>query len=128
MKIIRVEVDLARNLFQLHGVDRHGKVVWRRRLRRDRWLKVLQESVEPGCEIAMEACSGAHHWARELQVKGFKVKIIPPQFVKHYVKSNKNDAKDAEAISRGHESGEHGLCGGEESRATRHPGHSPHPR
>ena len=98
MKIIRVGVDLAKNVFQVHGVDRHGEAVWRRRLTRDKWLKALLDGVEPGCEIGIEAGSGAHHWARQLQAKGFKVKIIPPQFVKPYVKSNKNDANDAEAI------------------------------
>ena len=98
MKLIRVGVDLAKSVFQVHGVDRHGKAVWKRRLTRDKWLKALLDGVEPGCEIGIEACSGAHHWARQLQVKGFKVKIIPPQFVKPYVKSNKNDANDAEAI------------------------------
>ena len=97
-KLSRVGIDLAKNVFQLHGVDRHGKAVWRRRLTRDQWLKVLLEKVEPGCEIGMEACAGAHHWARELQAKGFTVKLIAPQFVKPYVKSNKNDANDAEAI------------------------------
>ena len=98
MKLSRVGVDLAKNVFQLHGVDRHGKVVWKRRLRRDQWLKALLNQVEPGCEIGMEACGGAHHWARELQSLGYTVKLIPPQFVKPYVKSNKNDANDAEAI------------------------------
>ena len=97
-KLSRVGIDLAKNVFQLHGVDRHGKAVWRRRLTRDKWLKVLLEKVEPGCEIGMEACAGAHHWARQLQAKGFTVKLIAPQFVKPYVKSNKNDANDAEAI------------------------------
>jgi transposase len=97
-KLSRVGIDLAKNVFQLHGVDRHGKAVWRRRLTRDKWLKVLLEKVEPGCEIGMEACAGAHHWARQLQAKGFMVKLIAPQFVKPYVKSNKNDANDAEAV------------------------------
>jgi len=97
-KLSRVGIDLAKNVFQLHGVDRHGKVVWRRRLTRDKWLKALLEKVEPSCEIGMEACAGAHHWARELQAEGFTVKLIAPQFVKPYVKSNKNDANDAEAI------------------------------
>ena len=97
-KLSRVGIDLAKNIFQLHGVDRHGKAVWRRRLTRDKWLKVLLGKVEPGCEIGMEACAGAHHWARELQAKGFTVKLIAPQFVKPYVKSNKNDANDAEAV------------------------------
>ena len=61
-------------------------------------LKVLLDKTEPGCVIGMEACAGAHHWARELQSRGYTVKLIPPQFVKPYVKSNKNDARDAEAI------------------------------
>jgi len=98
MKLSRVGVDLAKNVFQLHGVDRHEKVVWKRRLSRAKWLPVLLEQVEPGCEIGMEACAGAHHWARELESRGYIVKLIPPQFVKPYVKSNKNDANDAEAI------------------------------
>jgi len=98
MKLRRVGVDLAKNLFQVHGVDHNDKPVWRRRLSRKKWLKVLLETVEPGCEIGMEACSGAHHWARQLQAQGFSVKLIAPQFVKPYVKSNKNDANDAEAI------------------------------
>jgi transposase len=97
-KLSRVGIDLAKNIFQLHGVDRHGKAVWRRRLTRDKWLKVLLGKVEPGCEIGMEACAGAHHWARQLQAKGFTVRLIAPQFVKPYVKSNKNDANDAEAV------------------------------
>lgn len=98
MKLIRVGVDLAKNVFQVHGVDRSEKQTWRRRLRREELLKVLRERVELGCDIGMEACSGAHHWARELQKMGYSVKLIPPQFVKPYVKSNKNDANDAEAI------------------------------
>ena len=98
MKITRVGVDLAKSVFQCHGVDRTGKTVWKRRLSRSKWLKVLLATIGPGCEIGMEACSGAHHWARTLENKGFKVKLIAPQFVKPYVKSNKNDANDAEAI------------------------------
>jgi transposase len=98
MKIIRVGVDLAKNVFQVHGVERHEKPVWRRKLHRAEWLKVLRETIEPGCEIGMEACGGAHHWARILQSQGYRVKLIAPQFVKPYVKSNKNDTNDAEAI------------------------------
>ena len=90
MKIVRVGVDLAKNVFQVHGVDRREKPVWCRRLSREKWLKVLLKKVEPGCEIGMEACGGAHHWARQLQAQGFTVKMIAPQFVKPYVKSNKN--------------------------------------
>jgi transposase len=98
MKIIRVGVDLAKNVFQVHGVERNGKAVWRRKLTRENWVKVLLDTIEPGCEIGMESCGGAHHWARRLQAHGFKVRLIAPQFVKPYVKSNKNDANDAEAI------------------------------
>jgi len=98
MKIIRVGVDLAKNIFQVHGVDRNEKPVWQRKLKRDEWLKVLLDKIEPGCEIGMEACGGAHHWARKLEAQGYTVKLIAPQFVKPYVKSNKNDALDAEAI------------------------------
>ena len=98
MKLSRIGIDLAKNVLQLHGVDRHGKTVWQRRLKRDQWLKALLEKAEPGCVIGMEACAGAHHWARALQSRGYPVRLIPPQFVKPYVKSNKNDANDAEAI------------------------------
>ena len=98
MNISRIGIDLAKNVFQLHGVDRREKVVWKRRLKRDQWLKAVMVHAEPGCEMGMEACGGAHHWARELEARGFTVKLIAPQFVKPYVKSNKNDANDAEAI------------------------------
>lgn len=98
MKISRVGVDLAKNVFQLHGVDRHGKTLLKRRLSRNKWISALIKSAEPNCEIGIEACGGAHHWARLLMAKGFTVKVIPPQFVTPYVKSNKNDANDAEAI------------------------------
>ena len=98
MNISRIGIDLAKNVFQIHGVDRHGKAVWKRRLKRDQWLKAVFNQAEPGCEIGMEACAGAHHWARELESRGYIVKLMAPQFVKPYVKSNKNDANDAEAI------------------------------
>jgi transposase len=98
MKLIRMGVDLAKNVFQVHGVDRFEKPVWRKKLGRQEWLQAVVERIEPGCEIGMEACSGAHHWARQLQKLGYTVKLIAPQFVKPYVKSNKNDANDAEAI------------------------------
>ncbi|MDH3692475.1 MAG: IS110 family transposase [Gammaproteobacteria bacterium] len=98
MKLSRVGVDLAKNVYQLHGVDRSGKTMLKRRLKRHQWFKVLLDKTEPDCVIGMEACAGAHHWGRQLQARGYTVKLIPPQFVKPYVKSNKSDAKDAEAI------------------------------
>jgi len=98
MEIKRVGVDLAKSVFQLHGVDVHEKPVWRRSLRRGQWLEQLQRRVAPGGEIGMEACAGAHHWGRRLEALGYRVKLMAPQFVKPYVKSNKSDRNDAEAI------------------------------
>jgi len=98
MQITRVGVDLAKSVFQVHAVDRRGRCVWKRQLKRSCWLRVLTEKLEPGCEIGMEACGGAQHWARALEARGFVVKLMAPQFVKPYVKSLKNDARDAEAI------------------------------
>jgi transposase len=98
MKISRVGVDLAKSVFQLHGADAHGKAVWKRKLSREKWIAALCKAVPADCEVGMEACAGAHHWARVLTKYGYQVKLVPPQFVKPYVKSNKNDANDAEAI------------------------------
>ena len=80
------------------GVDRTEKPVWRRKLSRADWLKALLERIEPGCEIGMEACGGPHRWARQFQAHGDTVKLVGPQFVKPYVRSNQDDANDAEAI------------------------------
>ena len=96
MKITRIGLDLAKSVFQVHGVDRDGRVVLRRRLRRSEVLKFFAR-LEP-CLVGMEACGGAHHWGREIQKLGHQVRLISPQFVKPYVKSNKNDQNDAEAI------------------------------
>jgi len=98
MKLIRVGVDLAKSVFQVHGVDCSEKAAWRRKLSRAEWIKAVQQNVPLEAEIGMEACGSAHHWARELRALGYSVKLIAPQFVKPYVKSNKNDATDAEAI------------------------------
>jgi transposase len=70
MKLSRVGIDLAKNIYQLHGVDHFGKTMLRRRLKRHQWVKVLLDKTEPSCVIGMEACGGAHHWARELQAHG----------------------------------------------------------
>lgn len=98
MKITRVGVDLAKNVFQVHGVNRSGGRVWKRQLKRSNWLRILSETLDPGCEIGMEACGSSHHWARELRSRGFEVKLVSPQFVKPFVKSLKNDINDAEAV------------------------------
>ena len=96
MKVSTVGIDLAKSVFVLHGVNELGKTVFKKQLRRDKMAAFFVNL--PACLIGMEACGGAHHWARLLQAKGFVVKLIAPQFVKPYVKSNKNDANDAEAI------------------------------
>lgn len=96
MKITTVGLDLAKIVFQVHGANEHGKAELRRKLRRDQVAAFFAKL--PPCLIGMEACAGAHYWARKLQAMGHTVKLIAPQFVKPYVKSNKNDAADAEAI------------------------------
>ena len=82
----------------MHGVDRHGKTQWQVKYSRQKWLDGLSRKVPAGAEIGMEACASSHHWARELQKRGYHVRLIAAQFVKPYVKSNKNDRVDAEAI------------------------------
>lgn len=80
-ELMRIGVDLAKNLFQVHGVDRQERAAWCKRLPRDRWIQAVVQSAPRGCEIGIESCSGAHHWARQLQALGFRVKLIAPQFV-----------------------------------------------
>lgn len=96
MKITTVGIDLAKNVFAVHGVNEHGRAVLRKVLKRDQVAPFFANL--PTCLIGMEACSGAHYWARKLQAMGHTVRLIAPQFVKPYVKTNKNDAADAEAI------------------------------
>lgn len=96
MNITTLGIDLAKSVFQIHGVDERGKVQVRKRLRRGQVAHFFANL--PPCLIGMEACTGAHFWARKLTELGHTVKLIAPQFVKPYVKTNKNDAADAEAI------------------------------
>ena len=96
MQVTTMGIDLAKNVFQVHGVDASGKVVVRKALRRSQLLPFF-EDLAP-CLIGMEACSSAHHWARELNALGDTVKLMPPSYVKPYVKRGKNDVADAEAI------------------------------
>lgn len=98
MKIKRIGVDIAKSVFHVHGVDRYGQVQWQKKLKRSEWISAICDKTEPGTEVAMEACASSHHWARELQKRGYPVKLIAAQFVKPFVKSNKNDRNDAEAI------------------------------
>ena len=96
MNIKRIGIDLAKQVFQLHGVDQNEKIVLKKQLTRTKMLAYFQSL--PPCLIGMEACGSSHYWARELQKFGHTVKLMAPQFVKPYVKNNKNDANDAEAI------------------------------
>src|SRR6478752_1911112 len=89
-------IDIAKNVFQLHGVDSHGNVVLKKKLKRLELLPFVANM--PICKIAMEACSGAHQWGREFEKLGHTVKLLHAKFVKAFVKTNKNDASDAEAI------------------------------
>jgi transposase len=96
MKIATLGIDLAKRVFQIHGLDERGKIVLRKRLSRNKLLEFL--STLPPSLIGMESCGGAHYWARKIRDLGHDVKLISPQFVKPFVKSNKNDYNDAEAI------------------------------
>ena len=95
-EITTIGIDLAKNVFQFHGVDADGRVILRRQLKRGEVLKFCAQL--PACLIGMEACAGAHYWARELIALGHDVRLMPPSYVKPYVRRGKTDAADAEAI------------------------------
>ena len=96
MKVTTVGIDLAKNVFSVHGIDEHGKAVLKRTISRGKVMEMMA-GIGP-CLVGVEACSGAHHWARELDRLGHTVKIMAPRFVAPYRKSGKNDGNDAEAI------------------------------
>ena len=96
MTIETLGIDIAKNVFQLHGVNRNGRVALKRRVMRDRLLAVLAQ-IGP-CTVVIEACTGAFYWARKFEAVGHQVKIISPQYVKPFVRRQKNDGNDAEAI------------------------------
>jgi transposase len=95
-EITTVGLDFAKSVFQVHAVDAEGRVAIRRQVRRPQLVKFFAGL--PPCLIGMEACATAHYWARELTALGHEVKLMPPAYVKPYVKRQKNDAADAEAI------------------------------
>ena len=97
MKITTVGIDIAKSVFHVVAVNKMGAVVKKKQLKRNELLAFIAQ-LEP-CRIALEACGGAHHWAREFRTLGHEVKLIAPQYVKPYVKGNKNDYNDAEAIA-----------------------------
>jgi transposase len=94
--ITTIGLDIAKSVFQVHGVDAGGQVVIRRQLKRRQVVAFFQKL--PACLVGIEACASSHQWSRELQALGHTVRLMPPAYVKPYVKRQKNDASDAEAI------------------------------
>jgi len=95
-EVTTIGLDLAKNVFQMHGVDASGRAVVRRQLRRSQVLPFFEK--QAACLVGIEACATSHHWAREIAKCGHEVRLMPARYVKPYVKRNKNDAADAEAI------------------------------
>jgi transposase len=96
MEIEVLGIDLAKNVFQLHGIDRRGRAIYKRRVFREQLLAVVGDI--PSCTVVVEACTGAFYWARQFEALGHRVTIISPQYVKPFVRRQKNDGNDAEAI------------------------------
>ena len=94
--VTTIGLDIAKSVFQVHGIDAKGKVVIRQQLRRSRVLGFFKK-LSP-CVVGIEACASSHHWSRQLQALGHTVRLMPPAYVKPYVKRQKNDSADAEAI------------------------------
>src|SRR5881409_863607 len=94
--VTTIGLDIAKMVFQVHGVDAEGKVIIRRKLKR-RYVAAFFQKL-PLCLVGIEACGSSHHWSRELKALGHTVRLMPPAYVKPYVKRQKNDAADAEAI------------------------------
>src|SRR6187399_3134225 len=95
-EVITVGLDIAKHVFHAHGVDDRGRPIFSKRISRGKLLDFF--AAQPSCMVALEACGGAHHWARQLIQLGHQVRLIPPAYVKPFVKRQKNDAIDAEAI------------------------------
>ena len=95
-EVTTIGLDIAKNVFRAHGADGSGRALFSQKISRTKLLEFFAR--QPRCMVALEACGGAHHWARELTLLGHEVKLIPPAYVKPFVKRNKNDAVDAEAI------------------------------
>ena len=96
MKVTTIGIDLAKNIFHIHGADKRGRVVFSRALRRSRFREFMAQL--PPCLIGLEACGGSHYWAGELKEMGHDARIMAAKFIKPYIKSNKSDKNDAEGI------------------------------
>jgi transposase len=95
-EVIIIGLDIAKHVFHVHGADERGRAIFSKRISRGKLLDFF--AAHPSCTVALEACGGAHHWARQLTQLGHEVRLIPPAYVKPFVKRQKNDAIDAEAI------------------------------
>ena len=95
-EVSTIGLDIAKSVFQVHGVDIDGAVMIRKRISRAKVLECF--AALPSCLVGIEACPSAHHWSRQLQVLGHTVKLMPPSYVKAYLKRSKDDANDAAAI------------------------------
>jgi transposase len=125
MQTVRtIGFDIAKSVFQVHGVDAGGQVIIRRQLKRRQVLAFFQKL--PPCLVGIEACASSHHWSRELQALGHTVRLMPPAYVKPYVKRQKNDMADAEAICEAGHQSQHAVCANKDARATELPDASPH--
>ena len=111
-----IGIDLAKRSFQVHGAKADGSVAFRRKLSRGKVLSFLAS--QPPCTVAMEACAGAHYWGRQILALGHEVRLVPPIYVKPFVKRHKNDAADAEADHRSGTATDHALRGGQDRGAT----------
>jgi transposase len=115
MKITTIGLDIAKNVFQVHGIDAAEKVVVRKQLRRGQVLAFFRAL--PRCLIGIEACATSHRWARELTKLGHQVRLMPAKDVKAYVKRNKNDAADARGDLQGGTAADHAFCSDQIGRA-----------
>jgi transposase len=117
MQITTIGLDIAKNVFQVHGIDAAEKVIVRKQLRRGQMLAFFKAL--PPCLVGMEACATSHYWARELTKLGHQVRLMPAKDVKAYVKRNKNDAADAPGDLRGGTAADHAFCSDQIGRAAR---------
>jgi len=122
--VTTIGFNIAKSVLQVHGVDAVGQVVVRRQLKRRHVLAFFEKL--PPCLVGIEACASSHHWSRELQALGHTVRLMPPAYVKPYVKRQKNDMADAEALRGGYQS-QHAVRANKDTRAAKLPDASPHP-
>ncbi len=126
MQITTIGLDLAKNVFQVHGVDEFGKVIVTRQLRRGQLIAFFKKL--PPCLVGMEACATAHHWARELRALGHEVRLMPASYVKAYVKPPEERCGRCGGHLRGGDAAEHAVRAGEDGRAAGGADAAPHAR